>query len=93
MAYTNNLIGMTFGQWLVEKRTAARLTQTQLAKKAGISTNYVSALERDEPNAKDGSPRRPRLDKVDAIAKALHVDMDLCAMPCSELANEREFRR
>jgi transcriptional regulator with XRE-family HTH domain len=76
MSYTKNLIGMTFGQWLIEKRAESRLTQGELAKRAGISTNYVSALERDEPNAKDGSPRRPRLDKVDAIAKALNVSVD-----------------
>lgn len=65
---------VTFGQWLSEKRNEARLTQEQLAKRAGISANYVSALERDEPNARDGSPRRPRIEKVERIAKALSVD-------------------
>jgi transcriptional regulator with XRE-family HTH domain len=67
---------MTFGKWLSEKRQEARLTQQQLAKRAGISPNYVSALERDEPNTKDGLPRRPREDKVERIAKALRVSLD-----------------
>lgn len=67
---------MTFGKWLVAKREAIGLTQPQLAKRAGISVSYVSALERDEPNAKDGSPRRPRIEKVDKIAKALGVPTD-----------------
>lgn len=68
-------IGMTFGKWLIEKRLDAKLTQVQLAERAGISPNYVSALERDEPNARDGSPRRPRVEKVDRIAKALGVPL------------------
>lgn len=54
----------------------ARLTQVELAERADISPNYVSALERDEPNARDGSPRRPRLDKVDKLAKILKVPQD-----------------
>jgi transcriptional regulator with XRE-family HTH domain len=67
---------MTFGKWLAAKREAVGMTQPQLAKRAGISVSYVSALERDEPNAKDGSPRRPRIEKVDKIAKALGVLID-----------------
>jgi transcriptional regulator with XRE-family HTH domain len=68
--------GMSFGKWLADKRRAAGLTQKELADYAGISANYVSALERDEPNAKDGSPRRPRLDKVDKMARPLRVTVD-----------------
>jgi len=67
---------MTFGKWLTEKRNDARLTQVQLAERVGISANYISALERDEPNARDGSPRRPRVDKIDRLAKALNVSPD-----------------
>lgn len=58
------------------KRNDARLTQVQLAERVGISANYISALERDEPNARDGSPRRPRIDKIDRIAKALDCPLD-----------------
>lgn len=67
---------MGFGKWLADRRSDANLTQSQLAERSGISANYVSALEREEPNARDGSPRRPRLEKVDRIAKALGVPVD-----------------
>lgn len=67
---------MSFGKWLSEKRMAANLTQPELAKRVGFSASYVSALERDEPNARDGSPRRPRVEKVDKLAKALGVPKD-----------------
>lgn len=67
---------MTFGKWLSARREAAHLTQQQLAERCGISAVYVSALERDEPNARDGSPRRPRPDKVERLAKALGVSVD-----------------
>lgn len=48
----------------------------QLAERAGLSPSYISALERDEPNARDGSPRRPRVDKLEKIAKVLNVPAD-----------------
>lgn len=67
---------MTFGKWLVGKRKEAHLTQAQLAERCGISAVYVSALERGEPNARDGSPRRLRQDKVERLAKALGVDVN-----------------
>lgn len=67
---------MTFGKWLVREREARGIRQPELAKRAGVSVSYISALERDEPNAKDGSPRRPRIDKVERIAKALGVTLD-----------------
>ena len=69
---------MSFGKWLAEKRETAGLTQKQLADRCGegISASYISALEREEPNTKDDKPRQPRIDKVDRIAKALHVPID-----------------
>lgn len=67
---------MSFGKWLVEKRNAAGLTQEELADFVGISESYVSALERDEPNSRDGSPRRLRIDKVDKLARPLRVTVD-----------------
>lgn len=61
---------------MIARRTAAGMTQSALAKRVGVSVSYISALERDEPNAVDGSPRRPRVEKVEKIAKALNADMD-----------------
>lgn len=67
---------MSFGKWLVQARERAGLTQRELAQRAGISTTYVSGLEREEPSARDGSPRRPRVEKIDALARALGIQRD-----------------
>lgn len=50
---------MSFGKWLVETRERVGLTQRELGERAGISTTYVSGLEREEPSARDGSPPPP----------------------------------
>jgi transcriptional regulator with XRE-family HTH domain len=62
-----------FGHWLIQKRRAAGLTQRELALKVSISKSYVSALERSKMLAVAGKPVRPKLEKVDALAKALGV--------------------
>ena len=83
---------MTFGKWLASKRDAAELTQGQLATKVGVSVSYISALERDEPNSKDGSPRRPKLDKVDALAKALNAESSEARLAAGYAPSEPEDR-
>lgn len=65
-----------FGKWLHDKRKAAGLTQGQLAQKAGISTSYVSTLERSERHHLTDAPPQPTTEVVDSIAKALNVAMD-----------------
>lgn len=67
---------LTFGKWLASKRKEARLSQPKLAAKAGISVNYVAALELEIPNRKDGRPRQPSAEKVQGIARALGVSVD-----------------
>lgn len=86
-------LSMGFGKWLAAKREEARLTQAQLAERSGISPNYVSALEREEPNALDGSPRRPRIEKVDRMAKALGVSLDEARLAAgyAPLRNETDY--
>ncbi|SES15115.1 NB-ARC domain-containing protein [Lentzea xinjiangensis] len=56
-----------FGPALRRLRERARLTQEQLAEKAGLSVNAVSALER-------GERRRPYPSTVRALAEALGLD-------------------
>jgi transcriptional regulator with XRE-family HTH domain len=67
---------MSFGEWLTRKREQADLTQYELAERSGLSPSYISALERDEPSGKDGSPRRLRPNKIEPLAKALGVHPD-----------------
>jgi transcriptional regulator with XRE-family HTH domain len=63
-----------FGTWLRSRRKEMRLTQGELATKAGISTSYVSTLERGERHHLTEAPPQPTLEVVDAIADALASD-------------------
>jgi transcriptional regulator with XRE-family HTH domain len=58
-----------FGQWLKAARKSAELTGEALAEKIGFEKAYVSKLE-----TATGDPK-PTLDTLDAIAKALKVDL------------------
>jgi XRE family transcriptional regulator, regulator of sulfur utilization len=53
------------GRKLLQAREAARLTQVELAKKAGINDNYYARVERAEVS--------PTLEKFEKIVKALGV--------------------
>jgi predicted ATPase/transcriptional regulator with XRE-family HTH domain len=61
--------GQTFGQRLRVLREAARMTQAELAERAGMSVNGVSALER-------GVRRRPYPHTVRTLAEALALGED-----------------
>lgn len=52
-----------------QAREKAGLTQAELAKKAGINTNYYARIERGEPNA--------RGDILNKIVKALKIKVIL----------------
>ncbi len=67
---------MRFGEWLYSKRRELRLTQGELARRAGISTSYVSTLERGQPHALTNASPQPAPDVVEAIAKVLGEDID-----------------
>jgi predicted ATPase/DNA-binding XRE family transcriptional regulator len=54
------------GEWVRHARKAARLTQEELAERAGVSVYTISNLER-------GVPHAPRLDTVRLLASALHA--------------------
>lgn len=66
----------SFGKWLLEKRKAAKLTQGQLAQKSGISTSYVSTLEREQKHTVTNVTPQPAADVVESIARALGVPVD-----------------
>jgi predicted ATPase/DNA-binding XRE family transcriptional regulator len=54
-----------FSQWLRERRKALRLTQAQLAERAGISASAVEKLE--------GSQRQPSQQVAETLADALQI--------------------
>lgn len=64
-------MALTFGKWLKDARKLAGLTQDQLAKRAGCTHAYISALEREVVESKSNRPIQPSLEIVDAIARAL----------------------
>jgi transcriptional regulator with XRE-family HTH domain len=80
----------TFGDWVLEKRTAQNWTQNELLTRAGniITKSYLSQLENNRSNRKSGAPIRPSMDKVDAIADALGASVNearrLAGYPPSE---------
>ena len=63
----------TFGEWLRKRRQEARLSQDELAARAGISKSYISTLERHAPHPKTGAPPQPTFETVDALAQALGI--------------------
>lgn len=78
----------TFGQWLRNKRKDASLTQGQLARKSGISTSYVSTLERGQRHTVTNADPLPKPDIVEAIAKALTVPVDEARLAAGYAASE-----
>lgn len=64
----------TFGAWLRGLRNSLKLTQGQVARRAGVSPSYISTLERCPPHTVTKVPVHPERDKVISIAKALKAD-------------------
>ena len=71
-------ISKRFGIAVRARRTAARVTQEELAERAGLHPTYVSMVER--------GVRNPTLDVAARIAKALRVELP-------RLAEEAEGQR
>jgi transcriptional regulator with XRE-family HTH domain len=61
-------MSQTFGQRLQELRQKAGVSQSQLARAAGIPMGTLKNLEQDR--------RVPRLDTADALARALGITLD-----------------
>lgn len=69
----------TLGQRLARLRTAAGVTQEQLAEKAGVATGSIRNWEQDH--------RRPRADAALKLARALGVTVEeLLVLPSSRPA-------
>jgi transcriptional regulator with XRE-family HTH domain len=64
-----------FGAHVQRWREKAGINQAELARRAKVSANYISNLERDfSPSSKDGKPH-PSVAVVDRIARALGVSL------------------
>ena len=62
---------ITFGQWVRDARLKSGMSQKTLAQSIGVTDSYISLLEIQGLPTKQGSPIRPSLHLVDAIARTL----------------------
>jgi transcriptional regulator with XRE-family HTH domain len=65
-----------FGKWLRETRIKRGMTQAHLAQSSGVTGSYISHLEHGDFPTREGSPSRPAVAIVDAIADALGVSRE-----------------
>jgi len=58
---------MSISDFVKEKRSAAKLTQPELAEKAGVGLRFVRELEQDKPTL--------RLDKVNQVLQLFGYEL------------------
>lgn len=63
----------TFGEWLRQRRVFLKLTQDQLAERAGVSKPYISRLERGSKHTESNAAPAPRPDTIRGLARALQL--------------------
>src|SRR4029077_3180901 len=62
---------MTFSGGMRERRLFLRLKATECAQRAGMTKSVWSRWESGKTRRKDGLPAQPRMETVEAIARAL----------------------
>ncbi|PKM80959.1 MAG: hypothetical protein CVU89_11480 [Firmicutes bacterium HGW-Firmicutes-14] len=75
-------VGIDFASKLIRARQKLNLTQTELAKRAGLKQSAIARIE--------NSGNIPRLDTVYKIAKALKCNFDFCSFD-SDLSEEHNL--
>ncbi|MDT0201004.1 helix-turn-helix transcriptional regulator [Nocardioides sp. AE5] len=73
-------VSAVLGRKVQAAREARRMTQEELAHRAGISRNHVQNIERSRNNQRDPEtgkvgPANPRLSTIYAVADAFRVDV------------------
>ena len=69
------LLMATFGEWIFERRMAARLSQTECAKRSGFSVQRWNQIESDDSRKKDGTAPQIRRETAEKISRGLGVDV------------------
>jgi transcriptional regulator with XRE-family HTH domain len=72
----NTVVMEKFGDWLRRHRKALGLLQSQVASRAGVSTSYISTLERAQKHSITGADLVPDREKLAAIAKAVNGNVN-----------------
>ena len=87
-----NIVVMdTFGEWLRRHRKQLDLLQSEVARRAGVSTSYISTLERSQKHSITGAELVPDRDKVTAIAKAVNGNANEALRLCGYATDEDRF--
>jgi transcriptional regulator with XRE-family HTH domain len=66
----------TFGQWIKSIRESKRMSKTECAKRAGVSTSRWWQIETDESRRKDEEPPRIERETVAWVAVGLDVPLN-----------------
>lgn len=69
-------VAEALGSRVRELRTAAGMTQEQLAHRAGISRNHVQVIERGWQHKSDPAPSNPHLSVLLRLSAAMGVSID-----------------
>ena len=65
-----------FGKWLKQTRIKRGMTQASLAQSVGVTGSYISHLEHGDFLTREGTPSRPAVEIIDAMAQALSVSCE-----------------
>lgn len=84
----NVAMALSFGEWLRQHRKKAKMTQQDVASRAGLSFSYISTLERNQPHSLTGNPILPIREKVILIARAVGGDVDEALELCGYTSGE-----
>lgn len=85
-----------FGKWLRDTRIKCGMTQASLAQSVGVTGSYISHLEHGDFLTREGTPSRPAVEIIDAIAQALGVSSEearLAAAYISLLEGEKALTK
>jgi y4mF family transcriptional regulator len=72
---------MTLGEFVKAKRNAVRLTQPELAEKAGVGLRFIRELEQGKESV--------RLDKVNQVLKLFGSEVGPVALNTNEITNQK----
>ena len=76
LAPSDHASSVPFGEWLRRTRLKSGMSQEILAHNIGVTGAYISLLEGEKCLTKQGSPIRPSLHLVDAMASTLGVSCE-----------------
>ena len=75
---------MTLAELIVNYRTSHSLSQRQMGMQCGLSTGYISLIEK-EINPQTGKPMVPTLAVLNKIAKGMSMTIDELISVCDDM--------